>query len=90
MDKQEFIKRISMKMNIKKVSAEMILDDIIEILTDAIAGEKNVKIMALGSFQVKNRSARHRINPRTKERILISPRKYVQFTASKKLIGKIK
>lgn len=90
MDKKNFVKKIAAKLNLKKVAAEMLLDDIIDLLTDAIAQEKNIKLMNLGTFQVKQKAARHCVNPRTKERILIPAKKCVQFNASKKLIGKIK
>lgn len=90
MDKKSFVEKLSKKLNLKKVAADMLLDDVIEILTNAIAEEKEVKLMNLGIFKLRQRGARHCVNPKTKERILIQPKKYVQFTASKKLMGKIK
>ena len=70
--------------------------DMVELLIDTLkenlAEGKMVKIAGFGTFTVRKKGARIGRNPRTKEEVLIAPRKVVTFKASKQfkeLVGKV-
>ena len=68
--------------------ARKLIDDLIDIITDNIKdGHLNLK--NIGSFKIKHKKERLGRNPKTKEEFLISSRKTISFTPSKKIYKKI-
>ena len=59
-----------------------------EICHSLIQGE-DVKITFFGSFLIKHKKERLGRNPKTKQEAIISARKIIKFTASKRLISRI-
>ena len=61
--------------------------DMVELLIDTLkenlAEGKMIKIAGFGTFTVRKKGERIGRNPRTREEVLIAPRKVVTFKASK-------
>ena len=63
-----------------------------DIIDDIIVGLKNneiVKIHNFGTFKIRKKNARKGRNPKTKEEVIISPRKVISFIPSKNILRKI-
>ena len=56
---------------------------LIDILKEHLAEGETVKIAGFGTFTVRKKGERIGRNPRTREEVLIAPRKVVTFKASK-------
>ena len=62
---------------------------LIDTLKDNMAEGKTVKIAGFGTFIVRKKTERIGRNPRTREEVLIAPRKVVTFKASKQFKGMV-
>ena len=62
--------------------ASNIVELLIETLKENLAEGKMVKIAGFGTFTIQKKGARIGRNPRTREEVLIAPRKVVTFKAS--------
>ena len=58
-------------------------------IKSALQQDKKVKIPAFGSFEVKYTKPRIGRNPKTKEEVMISARRVVTWSQTKKLIERI-
>ena len=66
-----------------------LVNDIIEEIISGLNNDQIVKIHNFGTFKLKNKKARIGRNPKTKENIMIAPRKVISFTASKHILENI-
>ena len=66
----------------KKIS-ETILEEFFDIILKNLIKTKKVKISKFGTFSLKRKKSRVGLNPKTKEKALISERNVVTFKASK-------
>ena len=66
-----------------------LVNDIIEEIISGLNNHQIVKIHNFGTFKLKNKKARIGRNPKTKENIMIAPRKVISFIASKHVLKKI-
>ena len=86
--KIDLIKDLNKETGFSNSFARKLIDDLIDIITDNIKdGHLNLK--NIGSFKIKHIKERLGRNPKTKEEFLISSRKTISFTASKKIYKKI-
>ncbi len=85
MNKTQLIDRVVAKTGLRKKDAEMMLNAVIESVTEALVEGDKIQISGLGSFEVKTRAARPGRNPKTQETIMIEASKYPAFSASKTL-----
>ena len=69
-------------------SAELV-ERFLELLSDALVEEKNVKLSSFGSFHVRSKSERVGRNPKTGEEVPILPRQVLVFKPSNVLKAKI-
>ena len=65
----------------KKIS-ETILEEFFDIILKNLIKTKKVKISKFGTFSLKRKKSRVGLNPKTKEKALISERNVVTFKAS--------
>ena len=63
-----------------------IVNDIINIVINGLERDKKVKIHNFGTFHLNRKNSRIGRNPKTKEEFIITPRKQISFTPSKKII----
>ena len=98
MTKAELINAIAEKSELTKKDAEKALNAVVTSITDALVdGDKvqivgfelrkdgKVQLVGFGTFEVRERSAKEAINPRTKEKINVPAKKAPAFKAGKAL-----
>ena len=61
------------------------IDNVVDVITDALHVDRKVTIASFGTFKVTHRAAREGINPQTKQRIMIPAVNTPKFTAGKRL-----
>ena len=87
--KENLIKDLSKKNGYSLNFSKKIINDLINIIIENIKSG-NLNLKNLGSFKIIHKKERIGRNPKTKEEFLISSRKSVSFTPSKKISDKIK
>lgn len=85
MTKAELINAVAEKSELTKKDAEKALNAVVSSITDALADGDKVQIVGFGTFEVRERSAKEAINPRTKEKIKVPAKKAPAFKAGKAL-----
>jgi len=74
------------------VDAQLVKDIVtrtFELVGESLANGESVQIFGFGTFEVRERSERQGVNPRTGEKITISASKNVGFKAGKALKDKV-
>lgn len=90
MNKTELVASVATKAEISKKDAEAAVSAVIASITEALADGEKVSLVGFGTFEVKERSARTGLNPRTKEKIEIPASKAPAFKAGKAFKDAIK
>ena len=80
MNQKQLAEKLAEKYNEKKTKMENVLDSAITIMTDALCKGEKVRLVGFGNFLVKTRKGRIGRNPRTGEKMQISPTKCATFT----------
>ena len=83
--REQIAQKIAEKYELSKKQSVELLNDLVEIATNALKGGMQVKLPGLGTFKVKDRKARTAINPRTGAKVEVAATKVPRFTASKEL-----
>jgi DNA-binding protein HU-beta len=84
-NKEILVEMVSKKIGQTKKDVEVVVDAVVEVITDALHEDRKVTIAGFGTFKVTHRAAREGINPQTKERITIGAVNTPKFTAGKRL-----
>ena len=79
MNKSKLIDLISLDTKISKNITKKVLDSTIQNIIKTLKSGEKISLIGFGTFSVYNRSARSGINPKTKEKILISEKKIAKF-----------
>ena len=82
--KIDIIKNLSLKTGYSVLLTKKILNDLIKVIIFNIKNNK-LNIKNFGTFKILNKKHRLGRNPITKEKFIISSRKTLVFTASKKI-----
>lgn len=85
MTKAELISAVAEKSGLSKKDSEAVVGAVVASITEALANGEKVSLVGFGTFEVKTRSERKGINPRTKEEITIAASKLPAFKAGKAL-----
>lgn len=85
MTKTELIAAVAEKTDMTKKDSEKAVSAVLDAITEALAAGEKISLVGFGTFEVKSRSARKGINPRTKEEITIAASKLPAFKAGKAL-----
>ena len=84
--KIDLIKDLSKKKGLSNNLSKKVINDLILIIINNIKiGNLNLK--NIGSFKIIKKNERIGRNPKTKEEFIISSRKVIQFSASKKILN---
>ena len=86
--KIDLVKDLSLKTGYSKNYSKKIVDDLINIFIQNIKSG-NLNLKNIGSFNVLNKKERIGRNPKTKEEFIITSRKSLSFTSSKKIIDNL-
>jgi nucleoid DNA-binding protein len=84
-NKELLVEMVANKIGQTKKEVELIIDNTVDVITDALHQDRKVTIAGFGTFKVTHRASREGINPQTKERITISAVNTPKFTAGKRL-----
>lgn len=87
--KDDVVYRLA-EMGYTKKDAMIAVNDILWVVTDALANGDSVQFHGFGTFDAKDVAARETIDIRSKERIVIPPYKAPKFTAGKQLKRAVK
>ena len=79
MNKADLIAKLAPKLNINQDEARVVLNSVLEVITEALVEEKNVRLVDLGTFSVKQRPERMGRNPKTGEKLKIEAKEIVTF-----------
>lgn len=85
MNKSQLIAEIAKNASASKVAVEVILDEAINAVTEALKKGDEVRLVGFGTFSVSERKATEGRNPRTGETIKIAACKQPKFKAGKAL-----
>ncbi len=85
MTREDLVKGVAEKAEIKKSEASKAVSAIFEIMKESLGKGEAVQMIGFGSFRVSQRTERKGRNPRTGEGITIPAAKVVKFSAGKAL-----
>ncbi len=87
--RKDITRRASFKLNISNEQAKLLMDCFFDIMRDMIVEESNnihIEVRNFGVFDVfPTKSRQNARNPKTKERVVIPPRRKVVFKPSKRM-----
>lgn len=89
LQRNDFINRFAAKGYTKKDS-EVILDDFLSTLEEALVSGENVMFRGFGTFEVRDRAARESLSPTTGERVPVPAYRTVHFSIGKLLKREMK
>jgi DNA-binding protein HU-beta len=69
-----------------KGKAREVLDELVDVVTQAMKSGDEVRLLGFGTFKVKTRAARTGRNPQTGETMNIPEKKVISFKASKTIM----
>src|SRR4030043_645659 len=84
-NKEILVDMVANKTGMAKKEVEIVVDNVVDVIMDALHRDRKVTIASFGTFKVTHRAAREGINPQTKERIMIPAVNTPKFTAGKRL-----
>lgn len=74
---------------LSRAESGVFVERILDMMSDELAGGRNVKISGFGSFILRDKDQRIGRNPKTGVEVPISPRRVISFRASTILRDKI-
>ncbi len=78
------------KLGFSRRESKVLIDDMLDILSNFLAAQGEAKLSSFGRFQVRHKRAREGRNPKTGESVPIAPRKVVSFRPSPSLRARIR
>ena len=85
MKKTDLIQRLTDNSNLPKSDIKLVVDLILERITQSIVSGEGVEIRGFGGFLKKHRKARQGINPKTSERTQVGEKHVPFFKPGKSL-----
>ena len=85
MNRSELIEAVSMKANLPKKQAEMVVDTIFDSMTEALVAGERVEIRGFGSFTNREYGSYIGRNPKTGEPVNVPPKRLPFFKVGKDL-----
>ncbi len=89
MKKADLVDAIASKTNVPKAQAQVIVEDIFELIADGLAKGDKIDLRGFGTFSVRQSEARTGRNPQTGEPLTIPARKVPNFKAGKELKDRV-
>jgi integration host factor subunit alpha len=83
--KADLAENVYQGMQIKKIQARQIVDDLFEVIRTHLEQGETVKVTRFGKFELSDKNSRPGRNPKTGEEVAISPRRIATFKVSQKL-----
>src|SRR5213075_145904 len=89
MTKADLVEEISAKTGVSKNHTALIVDDLLEAISKALAEGHHLEIRGFGTFKVRERRARRARNPRSGEEVLVPAKLVPVFKPSKELKAQV-
>lgn len=90
MNKTELIKNVAQNAEISQKEATVVLQTVVESITNSLAAGEKVQLIGFGTFEVRERAAHTGRNPQTGEEMQIAASKVPAFKAGKELKEAVK
>ncbi|PFJ08412.1 DNA-binding protein [Bacillus cereus] len=90
MNKTELIKNVAQTAEISQKEATVVVQTVVESITNTLAAGEKVQLIGFGTFEVRERAARTGRNPQTGEEMQIAASKVPAFKAGKELKEAVK
>ncbi|WP_459499973.1 HU family DNA-binding protein [Bacillus sp. C1] len=90
MNKTELIKNVAQTAEISQKEASVVVQTVVESITNTLAAGEKVQLIGFGTFEVRERAARTGRNPQTGEEMQIAASKVPAFKAGKELKEAVK
>ena len=85
MNKSELINAVAEKAALSKKDAEAAVTAVLDVISETLAQDEEIRLVGFGSFEVKHRKPRICQNPKTVERVEIPAAKVPAFKPGKAL-----
>jgi len=83
--RREIIEALSREEGLTAPQSSEVLESVLETMTSGLVKEGQMKLSSFGVFDVLSKNARIARNPKTKEEVMIGPRKSISFRPSQLL-----
>ena len=80
---------INRKLGLSRAESLVMVESILDFMTDALAEGENVKISGFGTFLLRDKAERVGRNPKTGVEVPITPRRVLTFRASQMLKDRV-
>ncbi|MEM5671361.1 HU family DNA-binding protein [Bacillus cereus] len=90
MNKTELIKNVAQNAEISQKEATVVVQTVVESITNTLAAGEKVQLIGFGTFEVRERAARTGRNPQAGEEMQIAASKVPAFKAGKELKEAVK
>ena len=90
MTKKEIVKQISERIGLTQLKTKEIVQLTFDAIVDTLLEDKRIELRNFGVFEVKQRKARKARNPRTGERVDVSPKNVVTFKPGKEMEERVR
>ncbi len=85
MNKSELISAVAEKAALSKKDAEAAVTAVLDVISETLAQDEEIRLVGFGSFEVKHRKPRIGQNPKTGDRVEIPAAKVPAFKPGKAL-----
>jgi len=85
MTKAELVEEVAKETDLTKKDAEVIVQTVLDSITDALQRGDGVELRGFGSFRIRSRSPRHGRNPKTGSDVSVPAKKVPHFKPGKEL-----
>lgn len=89
MNKSDLIEVLSEEVELNSQTAEFVVDEVFNAMTEALVNGDGVEIRGFGSFKVRKYDSYTGRNPKTGKNISVSPKKLPFFKVGKELREKV-
>jgi len=89
MKKSDLVEAISGKTGVAKAQAQTMIEDLFELIADALAKGEKIDLRGFGTFSTRDSAARTGRNPQTGETIQIPARRVPGFKPGKELRDRV-
>ena len=85
MTKAELVEEVSNQSELTKKDAEVIVQTVLDSITDSLQRGEKIELRGFGSFRIRNRSSRQGRNPKTGTSVSVPAKKVPYFKPGKEL-----
>ena len=82
--KREITTEIARRHEVTQAAVALIVNDFLDALIAEVSAKGRIELRGLGVFEVQERAARRRHNPRTKEKLVVPAHRVVKFSTGRR------